>query len=130
MQSIHSLSSLLLVILEMGLVGPEHPSVAENRLGVDRIASEGASDDHIIGAIFFLHFLTAFHSPMTVHMLQLSISPARNLVLDISPMLFRVFSVLCMFYSVVRSHCMKQACTPELVSFGNSVPCPCMNSHM
>ena len=129
--AIHPLAFyLLLVILEMGLVGPVHPSVAENRLGVGRIASEGASDDHIIGAIFFLHFLTAFHSPMTVHMLQLSISPARNLVLDISPMLFRVFSVLCMFYSVVRSHCMKQACTPELVSFGNSVPCPCMNSHM
>lgn len=38
----------------MGLfIRPEHPSVAENRLGVDRIASEGASDDHIIGAIFF-----------------------------------------------------------------------------
>lgn len=32
---------------------PVHPSVAENRLGVDHIASEGASDEHIIGAIFF-----------------------------------------------------------------------------
>ena len=104
----------------MGLVGPEHPSVAENRLGVDRIASEGASDDHIIGAISFrrLHFLLRpFVSTFTNHVyICCNYLFARQFILDISPAVSVLYVLVLHMYSGV--------------SFRNpSVPCPCMNSH-
>lgn len=85
----------------MGLVGPEHPSVAENRLGVDRIASEGASDDHIIGAISFrrLHLLLRpFVFTSTNHVyICCNYLFARQFILDISS----AVSVLRMFWCFI-----------------------------
>lgn len=114
MQSIHPFAHIIIFVTRHIRNGsfcffdPCIPSVAENRLGVDRIASEGASDDHIIGAYFFFFvpislllrlFVLAYIHQSSVHMLQLSISASEtNLCIGYQPWL-GVFS--CTEYSVL-----------------------------